>query len=147
MDAIMTLCFPIQFFYEYCSEWFLEYAYFKSIFMSLEFFFHAIFPIYLPLLSVPIFYSKIVLLPLHLVIGFSLSILPLLVSRIFFHYFGMSCFVWIAWSCFGIFWVFLLFPMFFNLFLWIDLSAVLFKSFPSFVLFLVVPVSLPVLLT
>ena len=53
--------------------------------------------------SICIFYSKIVLLSLHLVVGMSSCILHLLVGRIFFQHFGMSCFVCISWPYLGIF--------------------------------------------
>ena len=63
------------------------------------------------LLSVPIFCSKIVLLPLHPVIGMYSCILPRLAGRIFIRSFGMSCFVCIVWSCQDIFSVSLLMPV------------------------------------
>ena len=75
-------------------------------------------------LSVPISYSKIVLLPLHLVVG-----LFLLLGRFFFNYFGISRFVCIVWPSPAIFWVFLLSLISFDLFLQVslsDMSAVLF---------------------
>ena len=62
-------------------------------------------------LSVPIFCSKIILLPSHLVVGISSPILPLLARIIFFHRFGISCFICIVWSCLGIFLGFLLSPV------------------------------------
>ena len=68
-------------------------------------------------LSVSIFYSKIVLLPLHPVVGFYSCILHLLVGIVFYCYFGMSCFVCIIWSYLGIFWVSLLSSIPFDLFL------------------------------
>ena len=43
--------------------------------------------------------SKTVLFPLRLVHHLSLCFLHWLVGTIFFRYFGMSCFVWIAWHC------------------------------------------------
>ena len=109
-------------------------------------------------LSVPIFYSKIVLLPLHPIVGMSTWILNFLVSRIFFRYFGMSNFVYIARPCHGIFQVFLLSPISFDSSFRValsNLSAVLFLSsypniFPSFFysleFLLVVAISLSVLL-
>ena len=53
-------------------------------------------------LSVSIFYSKIVLLPLLPVVGTFPFILHLHVGRILFRYFGRSYFVSIAWPCLGI---------------------------------------------
>ena len=43
--------------------------------------------------SVPIFYSKIVLLPLHPIVGMSSCSLHLLFGRVFFRYFGLFYFV------------------------------------------------------
>ena len=45
------------------------------------------------------------------IVGMSSCILHWLVGRYFFHYFGMSCFVFIAWPCLGIFWVSILLPI------------------------------------
>ena len=67
------------------------------------------FPCYLSIqpfcyvLFITIFYSKIVLLPLHQVVCMSSCILLLVVGRILFIYFGLSCFNCITWSCLGIF--------------------------------------------
>ena len=58
--------------------------------------------------SIPIFCSKIVLPPLHLVAGLSLHFLSLHADRIFFRCFEMSYFVCIVWSCHGIFLISLL---------------------------------------
>ena len=57
-------------------------------------------------LSVSIFYSKIVLFLLHSLADFSLSTLHLLVGRIFLHYFWTSCLVCIVWPYTGTFLVF-----------------------------------------
>ena len=83
-------------------------------------------------LSVSIFYSKIILLPLHPLVGLSSCILHLLVGIIFFRNFGISCFICIVWRCISIFWAFFLSPIYFDLFFLIvlsNLSAVLFWSF------------------
>ena len=65
-------------------------------------------------LSVSRFYSWIVLHPVgNLPMGRSHQ----LVDRIFFHYFRTFCFVSIAWTCLGTFWVSLLSPISFDLFL------------------------------
>ena len=75
-------------------------------------------------LPVSMFYSRIVVFLLHLVADLSLSIFHHLVWRIFFRYFARSCSVFIAWPCPDIFWVFILLPIMFNLFLPIVLSVV-----------------------
>ena len=73
--------------------------------------------------SVPIFYSKIILFPLHPVVDLSLWILlQQLVRWIFFCYFSRSWFVCIASPCSNIFWVFLLSSISFDLCLPIVLS-------------------------
>ena len=53
--------------------------------------------------SVPLYYSKIVLLPLHPIVRVTSCILHLVVGRLFFRYFGKSCFVCIARPYLGIF--------------------------------------------
>ena len=85
-------------------------------------------------LFVSIFYSKISSFPLHPVVDFSLCTFHQSVSRIFFRYFGMSCFVSIDWLGPGIFWVFLLSSISFDLLLPVvlsDLSVILFRCFHS----------------
>ena len=67
-------------------------------------------------LLVAIFCSKIILIPLHLVVGMSSCDLPLLADRIFFRCFGMSRFVYIVLPCLDIFLVFLLSPVLSGLF-------------------------------
>ena len=62
-------------------------------------------------LFVPIICSKIVLLPCHPLFGMSSYILPLPACRIFFHCFGISCFVCMVLSCLDTFLVFLLSPV------------------------------------
>ena len=65
-------------------------------------------------LSVPIFCSKIFWPLSHLVVGMASPILPLTLPRIFSRCFWTSCFVYIVWSCLGIFLVFLLSLVFFG---------------------------------
>ena len=84
-------------------------------------------------LSVPIFYSKIILLPLHPVVGLSSCILNLLVGRIFFSYFGISCFICIVWPCPGIFWVSLLLPISFDSSLKLNSQTCLLYCFGLFI--------------
>ena len=48
------------------------------------------------ILYIPIFYSKIVLLPSYSVVGISSYLFPLLAGRIFFRCFGMFCFACIV---------------------------------------------------
>ena len=86
-------------------------------------------------LSVPIFYTKIVLHPLHPVADLSSCILHLLVDRIFLRYFETFCFVCIDW-------VSLLSPISFDLSLIVLLSDLFcffhlyisLRVFPSLVL-------------
>ena len=59
----------------------------------------------------------------------SLPILPLLVGRIFYRCFGKPCFVYIVWSCLGIFLVFLLSPILFWL---VSLSCIISSSCHTF---------------
>ena len=61
-------------------------------------FFHVICP-FSYTLSVPISYSKIVLLSLHPVVGLFSYIIHLLGGRISFFYFGIICFICITWPC------------------------------------------------
>ena len=89
-----------------CSERFQEYSSRRTFFESLQFFFHVFYPFgLLYVISFPLFYTKIVLLPLQPVVVLSTTILHLLVSRTFFRCFRMSCFVlycltlsWYLWS-------------------------------------------------
>ena len=67
-------------------------------------------------LLVSIFYSRIVQLLLHPVVGMCLCHLPQLVGRIFFHYFGMFCFVCIALTFVDVILIFLLPPALSGLF-------------------------------
>ena len=78
----------------------------------LEALFRVIYPISF---SVAQFSFKIVLFPLHTVVGMSSCILRLLASRIFLHYFGMSSFVCVVLSCVNIDLVFFS-PVFSHLF-------------------------------
>ena len=73
------------------------------------------------MITIPISCSEIGLLLLHPVVSMSLCILPLLVSRVFFHYFRMSCFVSIVWSCHSIF---LVIPSFTSIFWFTSLSCI-----------------------
>ena len=73
-------------------------------------------------LLVAIFYSKIVRLPLHLVVGMSTCQLPRLVSRIFFRCFEMFSLVCIVLPFLDIFLILLLSPVLSGLFLWVVLS-------------------------
>ena len=75
---------------------------------------------------------KIFLFPCHPVAGMSSCILPLLTGRIFFRYFGMSCFVCIVLSCLDIFLVFLLSPVPSDFFPWFVLFALIVMSLFSF---------------
>ena len=81
-------------------------------------------------LSFSIFYSKSVLFLSPPIADLSLSILHQVVGRIFLCYFGMSCFVCIAWSRSDTFlWIFLLLPISFDLILslvWTNLFALSF---------------------
>ena len=82
----------------------------------------------------------------------SSCILPLHAGRIFFHCFGMSWFVYIVWFCLGIFLVFLLSPVPFNLFPWIvsfvlimllfSFRPIIFYRFSSVFAFLLVVVDI-----
>ena len=96
------------------------------------------FPCYLSIwhfcyvLPVPVFFSKIVLLPLHPIIGLSWCFLLEIVGKIFFRYFEMSYFVYIAGLCLGIFKFSFLSPVSYDLYpqiLLFDLAAVLALSF------------------
>ena len=102
----MSLSLSIQHFLEFCSEQFQWYHRLRALFDSFQFSFHIICPF--SLFSVPISYSKIVLLSLHPVVGLSKYILHQLVDRIFFWHFGISFFVCIVCPCSRIFKVFLL---------------------------------------
>ena len=81
----------------------------------------------------PIICSKIFLPLSHPVVDMALPILPQIVGRIFFVFFGTSCFIYIVWSCLGIFLVFLLSSVFLVglLKLFLFLVAVLFQFRPN----------------
>ena len=80
-------------------------------------------------LSVLISNSKNVLLPLPPIVHLYSYFLHRFVCRIFFLYFGRSCFACISWFCPGIFWVPLHSWIFWGLFLSISLSFL--SHFPS----------------
>ena len=86
--------------------------------------------------SVSIFYFKIVsFFLLHPDVDFSLCHLHQLIGRIFFRWFRKTCFVCIAWTYTGIFWISFLSPISFYLFLLVvlsDLSIVVFWRVFSF---------------
>ena len=87
---------------------------------------------------VVIFLSKIVRFLLHLVVGIFSCHLLLVVDRIFFHCFGMSCFVCIVLPFVDISFIFLLSPVISDLF---PQVVLLFFSFAFSFLFLHIPVS------
>ena len=101
---------------------------------------------------------RTVLLPLHPVVHLSSCFLRLLIGRIFFHYFGKSCFAYIGWFCPSIFRFSFLSPIFFDFFLsvvmlvlplveffWSFNFIVLVYIFPSSILLLVQVISFFVL--
>ena len=112
MYAIMAWGFPIQYFLEFSSQRILG-IHFSCYLLSQPFCY---------ILSVPIFYSQIVLFPLHPVVGLSLCIFYRHACRIFFRYFRRSCFVCITWPCLRTSQVFLLSPVSFDLFFPVILS-------------------------
>ena len=79
---------------------------------------------------VAIFCSKIVLFPLHPVVGKTLCHLPLLVGRIFSRYFGISWLVCIVLPCLDIFLIFLHSPVISGLFFRVVLSFLHVLRFP-----------------
>ena len=132
----------------------------RAFFEFVLFFFHDIYRFVLSfmLFLFQYFTPKCFLLPFHSFVGLSTSILHLLVDRIFFRYFKMPYFVYIAWLCLGSSYVFDISPISFDLPHQVtlsNLSADLFWSFhpnisscvfPSLTLWLIVAVSLPILL-
>ena len=81
MYAVIARCFLIWYFFECCFERIDVYFSLRSFFDSLYFFFFVINPFGF---SVPLFYSKLVLLPLHPVVGMFSCIFPRHAGRIFF---------------------------------------------------------------
>ena len=77
---------------------------------------------------VPIFCSKIVLLPSRSVVGISSHLFPLLAGRIFFCCFGMFYFVCIVWSYRDIFLVFLRQYLLIHLFVCSNCATLLFST-------------------
>ena len=70
-------------------------------------------------------FKKIILFALYSVVyDLFLCILYWFISRIFLHYFARSCFVCYPWPCHGIFWVSLISPVSFGIFLPVILSVV-----------------------
>ena len=88
----------------------------------LIFFFHVIYLFSISILSFLIVYSKIVLFLLPLVADLFLYTLHLPLGRILFWYFRMSCFVCTVWPCPATFKIFLLLPIFLDLFPLVELS-------------------------
>ena len=89
--------------------------------------------------QVSIFYGQIVLFLFHPVVDLSLCNFHRLVDGIFFRYLGKSYFVCIVWPFLRIFWVSLLSPISFDLFLQVTLSY-LSAIFFSVILFHCVPI-------
>ena len=125
MYSIMSWCFPILFFLDSFSKWVQIFEGLVGILFLCSF---TIWP-FSSVISFSIFYSKIILFLLHLVVGFSLCNL----HRLFIRYFAKSCFVCTAWPCPDIFWVSLHLPISFELSQVVlsNLSAVSFLSFLS----------------
>ena len=141
----MVKDFPIRYFFECCCKRFLVFVRFRSFFVLCPC------NSFCYVLSVPIFYSKMALHPLHLFVGLSSCILFLLVVRIFCYHFGISCFVCCCLTLSG----YLLSPPSFRQYLLIYLFMLYCQIcqpnislcvFPSVALSLVVTVSLPLLL-
>ena len=137
----MAWCFPIRYFLCVVLSDLQVYFYSGPSSSPCNFFrFNVSIRNFYYVISVPIFYSKIVLLPLHPVVGMSSCILLLLFGGIFFRCFGKFCFVCIGIPCLVIFYVSPLSLIFFDLSLqavFSDLAAVLLWSFhpnisPSF---------------
>ena len=141
----MAWCFPIWYFSECCPEWIQ--VYFRVlVILFLHYLF--IWP-FCFVLSVLIFYSKIVLLPLHPVFSMPSWIVRQL-GRIFLRCLGMSCFVFIVSPFVGIF-KFLFFQPITDLFpqvLLFGLFAVLvFSFYPSIFPFFFIIIIIIIIIT
>ena len=99
--ANIVLCFPIWYSLVCKSLWVKVCVYLGEFLKSLSFFFSR----YLSsrhfshLLSVPVSCSKIVFFPLHPTVDLFLCILNRLARKIFFRYFGRSCFMYYLTLC------------------------------------------------
>ena len=110
----LTIC-PNRFHMYVCRRAIFNTLNFFSCYLSIQPFCYVLFALS--------FYSKIISFPLNLVVDLPYCIF----HRFFFRYFGMSCFVYIAWPYPGVFQVSLLSPVYFDLSLPVifsDLSVV-----------------------
>ena len=126
--------------------WYFLKWYSSGLVRVLQYFFHVIYPFSISdVFSISIFYSKIVLSPLHTVVGLFLYILQWFMGRILFPCFRRFYFVCIDWHYSSIFRISLLSPISFDLFLPVvlsDLTEIAFLRFFNIVFFLCVLSSL-----